>query len=186
ARLRRRADGPRESLVTADPAATSSAPTPLLRVAANRDQPPHIPAGPNLTASVSVRSFRVRRAVALLAAFRGLRRDQLEALLFLGEPLASRRCATHRVVADLRRRGQLEECAAVAIAARSWRAYALTAAGEGAYGRIDATYPTRRSRRPASVVRLAHATLLADIAPALARAAQVPGDIDLLWESDWQ
>src|SRR2546428_1458376 len=47
-------------------------------------------------------------------------------------------------------------------------------------------YPTRRSRRPASVVRLAHATLLADIALALARAAQVAGDIDLLWESDWQ
>src|SRR5437773_3490528 len=113
--------------MTRDAAATSSASTPLLRVAANRADRHDIPAPPDLTASVLVRSFRVRRAVALLAAFRGLRRDQLEALLFLGQPLASRRIATHRVVADLRRRGQLEECAAVAVAARSWRAYALTA-----------------------------------------------------------
>lgn len=175
--------------MTADATVTSSLAAPLLRVTARRADQAEIRHLSDLTAPSLVRSLRVRRALALLAAFRGLRRDQLEALLLVDEPLAraSRRVMTHRVVAELRQRGLLDELLAAGSPSRvPWRAYALTAAGEEAYARRDGTYPAQRSRRPASVLRLAHAMMLADIALALWQAAIVAGDIDLLWESDWQ
>ena len=133
-----------------------------------------------------IHDLRRGDAVRLLAEFRALRRDQLEALLFDLQPLRgeSRRVATHRVATDLRRRGLVEAVTIAGPLQRATRGYVLTVDGRRVYAPTDPAYPQRRARAPSTLL-LGHATMLADIAIALRDGARRAG-VALVWESDWE
>jgi hypothetical protein len=137
--------------------------------------------------SAPSRTVRARDALRLIAAFQALRRDQLEALLLSGAGLkaTSRRVLALGVLADLRERGLAEKVGLPGRGSVAKCAYVLTRAGQRAYAAHDPSYPRRRASR-LSVVMLDHAVMLADIALAFGAAAQSAGDVDLLWESDWE
>jgi len=133
------------------------------------------------------RAGRFRVALRLIAAFQALRRDQLEALLLsdAGLKATSRRVLALGVLSDLRERGLAEKVGLAGGGSAAKCAYVLTAAGQRVYAAHDPSYPRRRARR-LSVVMLDHSVMLADIAIAFGTAAQGAGDVDLLWESDWE
>lgn len=135
-----------------------------------------------------VRTARSQRALRLLAAFRALRRDQLETLLLGAEQLTreARRVAVHRVVVDLRERGLLVALALAGPAGTAARAYALTPLGKRAFAASDPTYPGRGKHRSVSVVQLDHALALADIALRFRDTITKAGNIRMTWECDWE
>lgn len=157
---------------------------PFLRVAA--DGPNVAEKSGNSGGTGRVRDARRRHALRLLAGFRALRGDQLETLLLADEWLRgeSRRVAAHRIVTDLRQRGLIEAVTIAGPVRRAVRGYVLTADGRRVYAATDPAYKLRRARAP-SIVYLAHATMLADIAIAL-RDAVRGSDVALTWESDWE
>jgi hypothetical protein len=161
---------------------------PLLRVARGSQNDAAAEANSPRTAPARTSSSRLSATLRLLAAFRAVRRDQLEAFLFAGAPLTppSRRVAAFRILGELRERGFVQAVVlpGTAATAGATRAYVLTTAGQRAYAADDGTYP-RRARRP-SIVLLDHAVALADIASALCDAAARAGDIDLSWDADWE
>jgi hypothetical protein len=132
---------------------------------------------------------RVRRTLRLLAAFRALRRVQLEAFLFAdqAQTAESQRVVTNRVLRALRERGLVQAVVlpGALLATSAWRAYVLTAAGQRLYAAGDDCYPARRIRTP-STVMLEHAIALADIALAFRDAAMRARDTWLCWDSDWE
>ncbi|MGH2490642.1 MAG: replication-relaxation family protein [Candidatus Limnocylindria bacterium] len=158
---------------------------PLLRVTAKAKTGATDPAFHDLNAPS--RSARARDGLRLTAAFQALRRDQLEALLLggAGLKLTSRRVVALGVLADLRERGLAEKVGLPGAGSAARCAYVLTAAGQRMYAAHDASYPRRRATR-LSVGLLDHAVMLADIAIAFGAAATNAGDVDLLWESDWE
>lgn len=168
-------------------AVTSTATAALLRVAAQRQNGPANNADPERTARARTSSSRVDASIRLLAAFRALRRDQLERFLFASEALspASRRVAAFRVLGTLRGRGLVQAVVLPGAAATggTTRAYVLTAAGQRVYAADDDGYP-RRVRRPTTLL-LDHAVTLADICLAFRDRAVEAGDIDLSWQTDW-
>lgn len=123
----------------------------------------------------------------MLAAFRALRRDQLERFLFAGEALstASRRVAAFRILGTLRERGLVQAVVlpGPAFTGGTTRAYVLTAAGQRVYAADDDSYP-RRIRQPTTLL-LDHAVTLAEICLAFRDRAIAAGDIDLSWQTDW-
>lgn len=176
---------------TADSPGTRVTPgvtAPLLRVA--RGGPNHAAAEANSprTAPARTSSSRLHATHRLLAAFRAIRRDQLEAFLFAGAPLTqpSRRVAAFRILGALRERGFVQAVVlpGTVATAGATRAYVLTTAGQRAYAAADDAYP-RSVRRP-SIVLLDHAVALADIALAFRDGAARAGDVELFWQADWE
>ncbi len=159
----------------------------LLRVTAQAQNGAADSTNSERTARARTSSSRLDASIRLLAAFRALRRDQLERFLFPGEALrpASRRVAAFRVLGTLRERGLLQPVVLPGAAATggTTRAYALTAAGQRVYAADDDAYP-RRLRRPTTVL-LDHSVALADICLAFRDRAVEAGDIDLSWQTDW-
>src|SRR5512135_1857516 len=139
------------------------------------------------TAPARTSSSRLDATLRLLAAFRAVRRDQLERFLFAGEALspASRRVAAFRVLGTLRERGLVQAVVLPGAAATggTTRAYVLTGAGQRVYTSDDDSYPRRR-RQPTTLF-LDHAVTLADICLAFRDRALEAGDIDLSWRTDW-
>jgi hypothetical protein len=88
------------------------------------------------------------------------------------------------VIAELREHGCAEIVGLPSRGAPT-RGIVLSTTGRRVYAASDPLYPRRRVGRGTSVVMLDHATALADIAVAFARAALAAG-VDLLWESDWE
>lgn len=174
-------------VVRATAPATVSASFPRGTRGVNNDGTPDtIPGG---TAPQRPNDARTSRVLRLLAAFRALRRVQLEAFLFDGQARNgdSQRVLVNRVLRVLRERGLVQAVVlpgAVTAGAGS-RAYALTAAGQRLYAASDASYPVRRLRTPSTVL-LEHAVALADIALAFGDAATRTGDTALCWETDWE
>jgi len=161
---------------------------PLLRVAPGSQNGAAKAANRERTAPARTSSSRLEATLRLLAAFRAVRRDQLEAFLFAGAPVTppSRRVAAFRILGELRERGFVEAVVlpGTVATAGATRAYVLTTAGQRAYAADDSAYP-RRLRRP-SIVLLDHAVALADIALAFRDSATRAGDIDLSWQADWE
>ena len=167
---------------------TADVTAPLLRVTRTSENDAATDANRQWTAPARTSSSRLGATLRLLAAFRAIRRDQLEAFLFAGAPLTSpsRRVAAFRILGELRERGFVQAVVlpgAVATAGTT-RAYVLTSAGQRAYAADDSAYP-RRVRRP-SIVLLDHAIALADIALAFRDGAARAGDVDLSWQTDWE
>jgi len=167
---------------------TPSVTAPLLRVARGGQNGTAAAANRERTAPARTSSSRLSATLRLLAAFRAVRRDQLEAFLFPGLPLTppSRRVAAFRILGELRERGFIQAVVLPGTAATvgATRAYVLTTAGQRAYAAADSAYP-RGIRRP-SIVLLDHAIALADIALAFRDSAARAGDIDLSWQPDWE
>ena len=161
---------------------------PLLRVARRTDNDAAADANPQRTAPARTSSSRLQTTLRLLAAFRAVRRDQLEAFLFAGlhQTPPSRRVAAFRILGELRERGFVQAVVLPGMVATACatRAYVLTRAGQRAYAADDGAYP-RRVRWP-SIVLLDHAVALADIALAFRDGAARAGDIDLSWQADWE
>jgi len=161
---------------------------PLLRVTRRRGNDAAGAANRERTAPARTSSSRLNATLRLLAAFRAVRRDQLEAFLFAGVPLTppSRRVAAFRILGRLRERGFVQAVVlpGTVATAGATSAYVLTTAGQRAYAADDGAYP-RRVRRP-SIVLLDHAVALADIALAFRDGAARAGDIDLFWQADWE
>jgi hypothetical protein len=167
---------------------TPSVTAPLLRVARRSDNDAEGNANSQRTAPARSSSSRLDATFRLLAAFRAIRRDQLERFIFADEAIAppSRRVAAFRVLGELRERGFVQAVVlrGPVATAGATRAYVLTTAGQRAYAAADSAYP-RRVRRP-SIVLLDHAVALADIALAFRDGAVRAGDIDLSWQADWE
>jgi protein involved in plasmid replication-relaxation len=168
--------------------ATPGVTAPLLRVAPGSQNGAATAANRERTAPARTSSSRLEATLRLLAAFRAVRRDQLEAFLFAGAPLTppSRRVAAFRILGELRERGFVEAVVlpGTVATAGATRAYVLTTAGQRAYATDDSAYP-RRVRRP-TIVLLDHAVALADIALAFRDGAAQAGDIALSWQADWE
>src|SRR5437773_11526428 len=92
-------------------AVTRTVPEALLRVTARPLDAAIFPDIGDLNTPVGVRRARVARTIGLLAAFRGLRRDQLDEMLLMDAPVAaaSRRVALYRILSALRQRRTLED-----------------------------------------------------------------------------
>jgi len=167
---------------------TAGVTAPLLRVARGGQNGAAAAASRERTAPARPSSSRLDATLRLLAAFRAVRRDQLEAFLFAGAPLTppSRRVAAFRILGELRERGFVQAVVLPGTVATAGvtRAYVLTTAGQRAYAADDSAY-SRRVRRP-SIVLLDHAVALADIALAFRDGAARAGDVDLLWQADWE
>jgi hypothetical protein len=161
---------------------------PLLRVARGSHNGAAADANRQWTAPARTSSSRLDATLRLLAAFRAVRRDQLEAFLFAGAFLTppSRRVAAFRILGELRERGFVQAVVlpGTVAATGATRAYVLTSAGQRAYAADDGAYP-RRMRRP-SIVLLDHAVALADTSLAFRDSAARAGDIDLSWQADWE
>src|SRR5512142_1833328 len=168
-------------------AVTPRATPALLRVTARSANDVAESANSERTAPVRSSSSRLDTSIRLLAAFRALRRDQLERFLFAGEALsaASRRVAAFRILGTLRERGLVQAVVLPGPAATggTTRAYVLTAAGQRVYASDDDSYP-RRIRQPTTLL-LDHAVTLAEICLAFRDRATAAGDIDLSWQTDW-
>jgi hypothetical protein len=167
---------------------TPSVTAPLLRAARRSDNDAAADANPQRTAPARTSSSRLDATLRLLAAFRAIRRDQLEAFLLANEAITppSRRVAAFRILGELRERGFVQAVVLPGTVATAGltRAYVLTSAGQRAYAADDGAYP-RGIRRP-SIVLLDHAIALADIALAFRDGAARAGDIELSWQADWE
>src|SRR5437870_11540765 len=167
---------------------TPSVTAQLLRVTRTSENDAATDANRQWTAPARTSSSRLDATLRLLAAFRAVRRDQLEAFLFAGvRPTPpSRRVAAFRILGELRERGFVQAVVlpGTVATAGATRTYVLTTAGQRAYAATDGGYP-RRVRRP-SIVLLDHAVALADIALAFRDGAARAGDVDLSWQADWE
>src|SRR6266516_6987585 len=85
----------------------------LLRVTRRRENDAGADADSQRTAPARTSSSRLEATLRLLAAFRAIRRDQLEAFLFADQAIAlpSRRVAAFRVLGKLRERGFVQAVA---------------------------------------------------------------------------